>query len=64
MAITVRLVWAKQVSDRVEHRPAYIWNPQRRKAQITQFRCCLGGFGWVAVAQLTAPYPDAGKLHR
>jgi hypothetical protein len=55
---------AQQVTHRVEHRPAHIWNPRRRKAQLVQFRCRVSGFGWVAKAQLTAPHSDTGKVHR
>lgn len=28
-----------------------------------QFGCCLRGFGWISVAQLATPHPDAGEFH-
>ena len=55
---------SEEVADRLEHRPTDVWNPQRGEAEFIQFRCSLGGFGWVAVTELTAPHPDTGKIHR
>ena len=64
----------QQVVHRVEHRcPADVGYPQRRIAQLVQFRCGIGRFRLVAVAQSVVPdsytreihassYPTAAKL--
>src|SRR6185312_683075 len=46
----------------IKHRSADVWDPQRLKAKLLQFRCRLSGFRRVAVSQLNTRHPNTGKF--